>query len=129
MTPEQLKAIRERVEKASPGPWVWADHDIFPEDRKAQSEGRPYWTLTDSGYYKTLCVGPIGRKMMSPESILQAGGYDGDGVFRDKEDQEFIAHARQDIPALLAYVEELEKELYRIKEDKQHAAWERDLKD
>jgi hypothetical protein len=50
----------------------------------------------------------IGRNMVVVSSIFWSGRR-----WPNKEDAEFIAHARQDIPHLLAYCAALERELGR----------------
>lgn len=77
MTPQELKAIRERCEAAYPGPWEQGPpHNA---DRVFSANGR------------NIC-----------------GGMCMDG---DAENHAFIAHARQDIPALLAEVARLQAAL------------------
>ena len=73
-----LKAIRERAEKATAGPWKVKDSG-WPNKPVVVSEG-------------TATLG---------EGLLHLG------ILR-REDAEFIAHACEDIPALLAEVERLE---------------------
>jgi hypothetical protein len=41
-----------------------------------------------------------------------------------KADAEFIAHARQDVPKLLAEIERLTTELVRIEEDRENDYWQ-----
>lgn len=71
MIDEELKEIRRRCEKASTGPW------------KSYVEGRDHW---------------------GGDSFILTGDVDGDGIYltgATNDDQDFIAHARQDIPRLL----------------------------
>lgn len=75
LTPDELRQIEERAEKATKGPWWWDD---LP---------------------KALC-----QVMRPQKSILRPGGH---ACYR-VEDENFIAFARTDIPALLAHVRELE---------------------
>ena len=83
LTPEELAAIRERAEKATPGPWhVYAAYslsDITPETRTCVVD----------------CVAS-------------------DGTLA-REDAEFIAHAREDIPRLLDALEAAYAENERLK--------------
>ncbi len=44
---------------------------------------------------------------------------EGDGGPGFDDDAEFIAHARSDIPALISYIEELERELYDDSQDEE----------
>lgn len=73
MTPEQLKEIRERAEKATPGPWIYNFCRVLTSDREF---------IADFGTAST---------------------------WQDCDDAAFTAHARQDIPALLAHIEQLEQ--------------------
>jgi hypothetical protein len=92
MTPEQLKAIRERAEAATAGPWE--------STTPAAYEGAP-----DAAWLKA----PRGTDFYT----------DYDGGIR-QADAAFIAHARADVPALLALVEQLQE---RVKELTKVAAY------
>lgn len=78
MTPEQLQAIKERVEKATVGPWRL---DLW--------DG-----LLISGFTKRV--------------VLKGG--QGKAIKAASEDINFIAHAREDVPVLVAEVERLQQE-------------------
>lgn len=83
LTTEQLEAIRSRTEKATEGPWNWTED---------------------------------GKNLISEKggTIVGEAVYDGiGGVWFDawRRDEEFIAHSREDIPALLAEVESLNAEI------------------
>lgn len=93
MTPEELNTIRERCEKATPGPWT-TDRPTKPSDPDEFSK----WV-----------------------AICGLGGRT--GVFADPpggqspwNDAQFIAHAREDIPALLDYIKELEARISKKEE-------------
>jgi hypothetical protein len=75
-----LEAIQARADAATQGPWHGA-HDEFG--------------CVHIGDYGWVCAGP------------NAPAYDVDSE-QGHADAEFIAHARQDIPALLTYIAELE---------------------
>jgi len=76
LTPERLRAIKERCERATPGPWWWDDRgDVY-----GSKDGN------------TWIAG-----------------------FRRELDAEFAAHARDDVPALVAEVERLWDENRRLK--------------
>ena len=84
LSAEDLKAIRERCDKATPGPWrvkSWGSAGESPEP--------PEWTID----------GPDGYRITAEDV------YPGHG-----EDVYFIAHARTDIPRLLATIEEARRE-------------------
>lgn len=84
MTDEELAAIRARAEAATPGPWLADMTEIWSDSREYFSwlpHDRPY--LSEDHPYSHSDQGNL--------------------------DTEFIAHARQDIPALLAEVERLQE--------------------
>lgn len=86
LTDEELTQIKERAEKATKGPW---DVDV-PVD---------YCTNCKNEYeivQSELFLAPIVAEL------------------RNREDAEFIAHAREDIPKLLAEIESLKKENKRL---------------
>lgn len=70
----ELKEIKTRYERATPGPW------------KSYVEG---------------------REDMSGSSFIKTGGEDIYLTGATTEDQDFIAHARQDIPRLILEIERL----------------------
>jgi hypothetical protein len=78
MTDAELNVIRERAEAATPGPWVNVGSDVA-------APRRPTEPFSCYGNYR--------------EILDEANGCD--------DDLEFIAHARTDIPALLAEIERL----------------------
>lgn len=77
MTEDELKAIRERADKATPGPWVGGD-----------------------GEYDDVCAAIPNSNDNAVYLIIEC---------MYKNDVSFVAHARQDIPALVAEVERLQK--------------------
>ena len=87
LTNEELTQIKERAEKASKGPW---DVDV-PVD---------YCTNCKNGYeivQSELFLAPIVAEL------------------RIREDAEFIAHAREDVPKLVAEIEALRMENQRYR--------------
>jgi hypothetical protein len=91
LTIEQIEAIRERVEKATEGPWYPTQHHVATNPNV-------------SGGYPP-----------SPESICSLA--DGEYIENyNQADAEFIANARQDIPALLVEVDRLKKKFAHIGE-------------
>ena len=82
LTPERLAEIKARAEKATPGPWT------------ATYEESDQWTsITGAGLFDG------GHWMVCPEVATTEG--------EPGEDSDFIAHAREDVPDLLAEVERL----------------------
>ena len=80
MTPVQLAEIREREAKATAGPW-------------RSNHGRH--TVLDKGHKKYISK----RTGYVPEPHTMG---DGETGYMTTDDADFIAHARTDIPALLA---------------------------
>jgi hypothetical protein len=85
MTNEELAAIKARAEAATPGPWTAAED---PTDGGLWVMGKRPVRICD-----------VESNTRSSDRLLEVG------------DVEFIAHARSDIPALLAEVERLRKVL------------------
>jgi hypothetical protein len=54
------------------------------------------------------------REVSTEHKALMGCTHDGDGVFYEREDAEFVAHARADIPALVAEVRRLRGALGRL---------------
>jgi len=90
MTDEQLQAIKGRFERTTPGPWgVWNGYTLVsPEAGKTYCVERigPFWPKTDNPWY-----GLFG------EEVICGSG----------PDLEFVAHAWEDIAALLKAIREL----------------------
>ncbi len=84
----------------TPGPWVWGEWHILPEDREAQRRGDPYWTLSKPSLTRDLMRGPWGRKAMDTETIARAEGYETDGIGVNDDDAALIAAAPDLLDAL-----------------------------
>jgi hypothetical protein len=96
MNEQELDAIKARCDKATPGPWVVGD-------------GSP----------ERLYLGADAVMCDVRGVVCQRSVYNGKSEY-DKQtyaDMEFIAAARQDIPALLDEVERLSSALYDMYED------------
>ena len=87
MTDQELAAIEDRAEAATPGPWSW--------------HGKAVIKPGDLGEYEDIVCGEGG----TPYGIKNA------------VDGQFIAHSRQDIPALIARVRQLESEIEEMGEN------------
>lgn len=85
MTNDELQAIKARAEAATPGPWTTGAGKINGETRE-------------------LVIAPNDDVIVA----IAYGGF-GNPVDRTTEDRTFIAHARTDVPALIAEVERLTK--------------------
>jgi hypothetical protein len=77
---EELAAIKERTEQATPGPWTNHEEEVVGQE----------------------VVDPAGRTLVDVR---------GD---HEEADAEFIAHAREDVPALLAEIERLRALLHEV---------------
>ena len=87
-------AIRARLAAASPGPWKWEEPS---EDNWPQSDQSLMSSVLDEEGFA--------------DSVLSGWGYDASGIDGSVEDRAFIAHAREDIPYLLAEVQRLRDEI------------------
>jgi hypothetical protein len=97
ITAAELAAIRERAEKATPGPWGWSDAKV--------RDGK--YVFVPQGSYLA-------------DTLIMFG----DTYENGEQDAEFIAHAREDIPKLLAEIERLRTALEEI-----NRAWYEDSTD
>ena len=87
MTRPDLDAIRARCEAATQGPWR-VDGSTYDEDCNEH-------------------LAPYGLEGPNERLIWSSGG--GEYAHPNMETAQFIAAARTDIPALLAYIDELER--------------------
>jgi hypothetical protein len=108
MTPEALAEIRERADKATPGPWLYRPRII--DDWGSVRAGV-------DGYHVAISRDGDGigadQKAMDEHRKNKTDPYEPNG--------RFIAHARTDIPALLALVEAKQAEVERLRNDKRRA--------
>jgi hypothetical protein len=89
---EQLQAIRERCGRATPGPWIWYHPAEFRHDIRLAWGGKH----PRGGYL---------ARLTHSHSRQFSGGAGGAHDDPREEDADFIAHARMDVPALLAELE------------------------
>jgi len=87
ITNDELKAMKERLEKATPGPWKATTEVVTNVAGGRHSMG---WEV----------AGPC-------ESITFGDGEYGYGAIPEQADAEFIAHSRTDMEKLIAEVERL----------------------
>lgn len=93
-----LEAIEKRARAATPGPWGDDDGHVFSEPMQAVTIE---W-----------CATPNHGSKRPPDASVA----DCSQQYKNFEaDSEFIAHARQDIPALISRIRELEGEIARLK--------------
>jgi hypothetical protein len=93
ITEEELAAIKQRAERATPGPWFVAE----------ELAGRADITTDPSGQWPGF---------RSPH-VCVTDGPEGDRACR-VNDAEFIAAAREDVPALVAEIERLRALLLEV---------------
>jgi hypothetical protein len=105
-----LDAFEKRCEKATEGPWEWERvpyrRELF-DDCCVEGVEKQLKVAGDDGIEGWI-INPLGE----------------DGVGGKEEDEDFIAHARQDIPDLLTLVREQQKRLEEL--EKQLAQEERE---
>ena len=109
MTDEQLAEIRERLEKATPGPWVAKSISRRCVMNHAHGQG--------DCVYDVINFYDDDHEIYSADGethIAGRFGYENGGVVH-KPDQTFIAHAPTDIAALLAEVDALREWREKVK--------------
>ncbi len=127
MIPEyEVKAMLERAEKATPGPWRKGSPRIqclISIDGHRHGEGNCKYEHTGwydfGGIYQDRKYGHGAKPDddSDEEAGLIAGMWDyEEGGVRREEDQEFIAHARTDLPRLAEAYLELVENLKKIAE-------------
>lgn len=98
MTPERLQAIKQRCQRATDGPW------------EVEGRGGVYMNGRRDAYI--VVQRKTGRCLHAPTWTF--------------DDAMFVAHAREDVPALVAEVERLWKENRRLHQEIQRAVPEND---
>ena len=93
MTTEELNAIKERVKKATEGPWTW-------------------------GSIHYLSNGCVWRTLESDSGLVLR--HEGDNWLPSIDDQNFIAHARDDVQLLVDEVERLTNQNSLLLVDKEN---------
>ena len=88
MTPEELKEIEERCNKATPGPWYFHPGDSYCAFPSIMTRNKHFLVFD-----------------IADDAPTEFPGRD--------EDADFVAHARDSIPSLLAYIKELESQIPR----------------
>ena len=99
MNDAERQAIRERCEAAAAGPWTVSYGKCYELPHVESTEG-------------TVCFPTISD--------------DGEGGEWCNSHAEFIAHARTDVPALLAEVERLRAELQKAVDEATELRWKRE---
>ena len=86
MTKEELDEIRERCNKATPGPWYFHPGDSYCAFPSIMTRNKHFLVFD-----------------IADDAPTEFPGRD--------EDADFVAHARDSIPSLLAYIKELESQI------------------
>lgn len=109
LTDEQVEEIRTRCEKATPGPWKNDGPDRFSSDE-------PWVHVVDGPTIDTLILARLPCEFPDNRAHDERLGLCGNA----SNNAEFVAHARTDIPALLADRKEMQKLLREAVELLQH---------
>jgi hypothetical protein len=98
-----LNAIRQRAEAATPGPWL----SLRDGNQRINTHYLPTAKLVGA----SRIVGPV--RPWNPYAYIARGftPEEFETVRFVDEDADFVAHAREDIPSLVAYAEALEEAL------------------
>lgn len=125
-----LEEIKARCAAATPGPWEWGGHYKFAGGidlrarisntpivmafrRAGNRGGEPCFWKRDPQKDPAL----HGEYQPARDITVREVPYRDDVIRLDNADAEFIAHARTDVPALVAEVERLRVALWRAPED------------
>jgi hypothetical protein len=106
-----IQAIRERVEKATKGPWYTVGSPWLPSDTETYViAGSP-----DPHAAKMVCE-PIMPDSFTGEDDADLEAQEAAALSQCDADMDFIAHARTDIPFLLSEIDRLNAVSARVKE-------------
>lgn len=119
LTPEDLAAMKRRCEAATKGPWAWLSYGekcyAFAVVTATQDEKHHYeqvgGLLVSGGSSEFCLTDERGREVMVDENICESERQEG------RANCQFIAHARDDMPRLVAEVERLRAALETIRRD------------
>ena len=126
ITPERLAEIEARADAATEGPW-----EAPPSERVElyhtpdPNELADCMCQTDNSEWEFVSRTPEGHvhlwheehQINGPDGKPITGNYDyEDGGVLLREDRDFIAHARTDVPALLVEVRRLQAAVERVRE-------------
>ena len=108
LTNDDLAAIRERAEMATPGPWDYDTvdvPDVYFSDGNERHGYQSYVVYVDTPDGKTIVDAANSNGGTIEEEHDEDGVYAWDETAR--RNAAFIASARSDIPALLAHIDAL----------------------
>jgi hypothetical protein len=135
VTKIDLQAIRGRAAAALPGPWYWGGnvetqtirltalqgrngrrgvYEVMDFVRWGMQKAQPrFLNLIEGGHWMVPAKNiPIFEVCPEATSFDDPRVYRGDLIGLRHPDAEFIAHSRQDVEDLLAYIDELEAKLH-----------------
>lgn len=112
MTPEQLAAIRARLDAATPGPWHWDEHTVPTLHGVG---GSPDTYEYEAEVIEATHTGGCGCRAVCYLDLTI-----------DRSDAEFIAAARTDLEVLLAEVDRLTQILAAVDAASQPKTWKSD---
>ena len=111
ITTDELTAIKSRADAATPGPWVPFQPGDYSEWWWVwQESALPYY----GGVINCESHGVDASGLDYSGGIGEVQISDGQNLQRELSDATFIAHARTDVPSLVAEVERLQELLERI---------------
>lgn len=113
LTEPQLAEIRARAEAATPGPWAYESVSeksndycigiVCPVDKDGNPGDPIMGNVRHHPHYFNAETGNFGEWYYEMVCSIDEDEHNGDGSLHD--DAHFIAHARDDIPALLSTIE------------------------
>jgi hypothetical protein len=114
LPPLDPDAIRRRARKATAGPWTLVDRaeGDTPRDVARPMYAPSWWVWQQSRlpYWGGVATQQFREKTDGPGAIMEIVTADGgtiEPLEQDYSDAQFIAHAREDIPALLSHIDAL----------------------
>lgn len=107
---EFLKEVKERADRATEGPWV-VDRPWLSRGMMHVYGVMPRANLHPDAPYLVETVHNHGSKSASKHVAVPAHGHSADDRSDAANNMEFIAHAREDVPRLLAMIEERNEKL------------------
>ena len=124
LSEKDLAAIQARVDAATPGEW-----DAEPHAHGASGCRCLSCDEDPTGWYvetpKSLCCDDVVANLMTEEngwepknSFGRPLSSCGQGPFLSFEDADFAAHAREDVPRLLATIQGLQKQVADVAEER-----------
>lgn len=118
MTPERIAEIKQRCEAATPGPWFWRGGKAKPLTLHAGNMDIVMCFCRSGMSAATAMFNVRGLLYKATELMKPRQGQEHNASFMsdvDHPDAQFIAKAREDVPALLTAVESLQADNARLR--------------